>query len=257
MQVNMHGSIEMAKSLREWVKTDTLAGRNMSLRQLSEQHFFRDPVRGPYNCSDTFFSPADGVILYQKIVSPGDPVLEVKGRSYTVREILRDDDFAETALVVGIFMTAYDVHINRVPYSGLLNWRELPPMRSANLPMLAVEEGLLRRGRIAVDEADYLFANQRMLNRVTVAALGLTYYMVQIADCDVATITPFQLGQNTKVFQGQRFSQIRFGSQVELVVPIRPGMSFELLQQTTDHVEAGLDPLFRIRTAATVSVKQG
>jgi phosphatidylserine decarboxylase len=239
----------MAKSLAEWVATDVRRARRLKLRKLSERHFFRDPVRASYSNTDLFFSPADGVILYQRIVRPKDPVIEIKGRDYTLADVLRDPDYAETALVIGIFMTAYDVHINRMPYSGRLSFRELPPIGSRNRPMLDIEDELLRRTQVSHDAAGYVFSNQRMLNRVQVPGLGLSYFIVQIADFDVATITPFHLQQNTHVFQNQRFSQIRFGSQVDLVVPLRPGTALETLQPDGWHVEAGIDPLIRLQPA--------
>ena len=39
---------------------------------------------------------------------------------------------------------------------------------------------------------------------------------------------------------------IRYGSQVDLIVPLSPKFDFETLQKTTHHVEAGLDPLIKI-----------
>jgi phosphatidylserine decarboxylase len=39
---------------------------------------------------------------------------------------------------------------------------------------------------------------------------------------------------------------IRYGSQVELVVPVTEDFEFELIQDTGVHVEAGVDPLIRI-----------
>jgi hypothetical protein len=38
------------------------------------------------------------VILYQKIVPPPDPDLEIKARDNTLREMLRDDDFPRARL---------------------------------------------------------------------------------------------------------------------------------------------------------------
>jgi phosphatidylserine decarboxylase len=43
--------------------------------------------------------------------------------------------------------------------------------------------------------------------------------------------------------QGQRFSQVRYGSQVDLIVPLSPRFDFEPVQETGDHVEAGIDPV--------------
>jgi phosphatidylserine decarboxylase len=77
--------------------------------------------------------------------------------------------------------------------------------------------------------------------------LGLNYYILQIADYDVGCITPFNLKQNQAVGQGERFSMVRYGSQVDLIVPLSNRWSYELLQKTGCHVEAGLDPLIRIK----------
>ena len=70
--------------------------------------------------------------------------------------------------------------------------------------------------------------------------------MLQIADYDVDCITPFSLKQNHPVGQGQRFSTVRYGSQVDLIVPLSPRFDFVTVQNIGDHVEAGVDPLIRL-----------
>jgi phosphatidylserine decarboxylase len=69
---------------------------------------------------------------------------------------------------------------------------------------------------------------------------------LQIADYDVDCVTPFTLAQNVPVSQNQRFSQIRFGSQVDIILPITERHAFETVQETGMHVEAGIDPLVAI-----------
>jgi phosphatidylserine decarboxylase len=234
------------KPLKEWVDTEVRAAKRQPLRWLSERYFFRDPVRAVCADSGVFLSPADGVVLYARELEPNEPLLEIKGRNYTLRQALRDDDYAQRSLVIGIFMTAYDVHINRIPYSGTLTYRELPPLHTCNRPMLDVEQSLLRGHGFHPDHADYLFPNQRMLSRVRARGLGLDYHLLQIGDYDVSTIVTFDLAQNRLVFQGQRFSQIRFGSQVDLIIPLTETYRFEPRVETGQHVEAGLDALVQI-----------
>lgn len=236
----------MAMPVAEWVRQDVRRARRHPLKWLSETYFFRDPVRGTCTDPDHFFAPADGILLYQRDLAPEEPLCEIKGCPYTLREAMRMPDLRGRCLVIGIFMTLYDVHVNRVPYSGLLSYRELPPIQSHNQPMLAVEQALLHGHPFPSDDADYLLLNQRMLNTVRVARLGLSYRMLQIADYDVATILPFHLRQNQPVFQNQRFSQIRFGSQVDLILPCQPAYAYELLQPDGYHVQAGIDPLIRL-----------
>ena len=236
----------MAKSFKEWVASDVDTGRKMSIRSLSEDFFFRDPIRPRYSDSNYLFSPADGVILYQRIVEADEPLVEIKGREYTLRQAVRDDDFRARSLVIGIFMTTYDVHINRIPYSGILSYQALPPLHTFNRPMLPLEEGLMRGHGFAAGNAEYLFTNQRMLNTVRAEQLGIDYYILQIADLDVNTIQPFDLRQGQPVFQNNRFSQIRFGSQVDLIIPLSDQFQYELLIPDTWHVQAGLDALVRL-----------
>jgi phosphatidylserine decarboxylase len=236
----------VAKSFKEWVASDVDAGRKMPIRSLSEHFFFRDPVRSRYSDSNYLFSPADGVILYQRIVSADEPLVEIKGREYTLQQAVRDDDFRSRCLVIGIFMTTYDVHINRIPYSGILSYQALPPLHTLNRPMLPLEEDLMLGHGFAPGNAEYLFTNQRMLNTVRAARLGIDYHILQIADLDVATIQPFDLRQARPVFQNHRFSQIRFGSQVDLIVPLSDQFQYETLVPDTWHVEAGVDVLVRL-----------
>ena len=218
----------------------------MPLRHLSERFFFRDPVRPRFSDSNYLFSPADGVILYQRILSADEPLVEIKGQEYTPRQALRDDSFKSRCLVIGIFMTTYDVHVNRVPYSGTLSYKPLPPLHTLNRPMLPLESDLMRGHGFSTDHAEYLFTNQRMLNTIHSSQLGTPYYILQIADFDVATIQPFELRQSRPVFQNNRFSQIRFGSQVELIVPLSDRFDYEPLVPDTWHVEAGLDALVKL-----------
>jgi phosphatidylserine decarboxylase len=89
---------------------------------LSQYHFFRDPSRPIYSDPSCFVPPADGVLLYQEVVDPGEPILDIKGEPYSLRVVMRDRDFDQRSMVVGIFMTFFDVHVNRVPFPGRLCW---------------------------------------------------------------------------------------------------------------------------------------
>jgi len=238
----------LAKSLEEWLESDVEEVRQRPIRWLSERHFFRDPLRPVHTDPTLFFSPADGVLLYQRVVQPDEPVVDIKGRPYTLRDAMREPTYDHESLVIGIFMTFYDVHVNRLPYSGRISYRELEPIDSYNYPMLDVEKSIVDELRIDPDDAGYLHNNQRVLNRVHAPGLGLTYYVLQIADFDVDSITPFELKQNWPCGQNQRFSQIRYGSQVDLIIPLHTRHEFETLLHGHVHVEAGIDPLVRVRT---------
>ena len=237
----------MAQKLREWIETEVEGLREKPLSWLSQYHFFRDPSRPTYSDSSLFFSPADGIILYQETVAPGECIVDIKGRPYSLREAMQDESYDKRSLVIGIFMTFFDVHVNRIPFSGRLFYRPLEPIDTVNYPMLDVEKSILDDLRVAPAAAEYLHHNERVLNRIDATALGLSYYVLQVADYDVDSITPFELKQNQPCYQGERFSQIRYGSQVDLIIPCSPGYELETLQDTGVHVEAGLDPLVAVR----------
>jgi len=211
---------------------------------LSQYHFFRDPFRPCFSDTTLFFSPADGVILYHK------------GKRYSLRDAVQDASFDDPCLVIGIFMTMYDVHVNRIPYEGRLSYRPLDAIDTYNHPMLEVEKELLAEFHFRPRSADYLQYNERVLNRIYSPELRLFYYILQVADYDVDCITPFQIKQNQPVAQGDRFSMIRYGSQVDLIVPLSPRHDFQVIQPTHWHVEAGVDPLIRVVERHTSRVVQ-
>ena len=236
----------MAKSLEDWVEQDVAPVRDKPLSWLSQEFFFRDPTRPNYSDTGYFFSPADGIVLYQMTVDPDEPMVEIKGKSYSLRDAMRDPHFDQRSLVIGIFMTFYDVHVNRIPFPGRLSYKGLDEIDTYNYPMLAVEKGIVDDLRLDMKRADYLHNNQRVLNRVWAPDLGQHYYILQIADYDVDCILPFQLKQNWPFGQNERFSVVRYGSQVDLIVPLSRRFEFTPMLPSGVHVEGGLDPLIRV-----------
>ncbi|MBN2010023.1 phosphatidylserine decarboxylase [candidate division KSB1 bacterium] len=234
------------KQLNEWIETDVKRAKERSIKWLSEEYFFRDPARPYYINQDFFFSPADGIILYQKIVRPDESLVEIKGKHYTLQTAMHDSSYEKESLVIGIFMTFYDIHVNRIPLGGYLSYQHIEPIASCNRPMLNIEKDLISHNRVNPDDAEYLFYNERMLNTVYSPSIQQSYYILQIGDYDVGVIVPFTTKQHHAYFQNRRFSQIRYGSQVDLIIPLSDHYEFEVLQTDEVHVEAGVDPLIKI-----------
>jgi phosphatidylserine decarboxylase len=238
----------MAKTLKDWIKTDVKQAEKMSIEQLSNQFFFRDPLRTMYIDNEHFYSPADGTILYQKIIKdPTKPIVEIKGINYTLQDAIGDKDYNKPSLVVGIFMSFYDVHINRIPYGGYLSYKSIDAIESTNKPMLATEKDIFN-GKINPANLEYLKYNERMWNKIYSPSIDYNYYLIQIADEDVNVIVPFTTDQNDLFAQNERFSLIRWGSQVDLILPLDERFDFELCLEDNMHVEAGLDKLIKIVT---------
>ena len=236
----------MPKPLKNWIETEVKEIKSKPLRWLSTQYFFRDPSRPVYSNTHFFYSPADGVILYVNQVAPDESIVDIKGKPYSLRMAMHDKDTQKACLVIGIFMTFYDVHINRMPFAGRLNYKELESVCTYNYPMIDVEKDIINEITPYTDNAAYLFNNQRILNRIYSMELKQHYYILQIADYDVDCITPFRLKQNQAFAQNQRFSQVRYGSQVDLIIPLSPIFKFEPLVDVGMHSQAGIDPLVRI-----------
>ena len=241
----------MAEKLEDWLNGEVAELSKLPIGELSNTFFFRDPLRPTYIDNEHFYSPADGTILYQKLVLPGAPccenIIEIKGKNYTLQDVMGDKDYDKPSLVIGIFMSFYDVHINRIPYSGTIKYNRLEPIESTNKPMLAVEKDILNNV-INPNNMDYLKYNERVLNTIYNSSLDYTYYIVQIADEDINVIAPFKQ-QGDLCTQNERFSLIRWGSQVDLVLPIDDRYTFELLLKETMHINAGLDKLIKINYA--------
>src|SRR5437867_10798803 len=91
----------MARSLNDWLEQDVRPLSDKSVSWLSQFHFFRDPMRPTYSDLSYFFSPADGIILYQRQVGPEDPIVQIKGKPYSLRDALRDATFNAPSLVIG------------------------------------------------------------------------------------------------------------------------------------------------------------
>ena len=237
----------MAKSLEEWLDTDVEKVLKYPIDRLSNEFFFRDPSRPMFIDSEHFYSPADGVILYQKIIhNPKEAIVEIKGQNYTLQDVMGDPEYNKPSLVIGIFMSFYDVHINRIPYSGMLSYKPLDSIESNNKPMLALEKSLLDTV-INPDCMEYLKHNERMFNKIYIPGMDYTYYLIQIADEDVNVIAHFSQDQNECFDQNERFSMIRWGSQVDLVLPLDEDFDLELCQPDHFHVEAGVDKLVKIK----------
>jgi len=229
------------KSLKSWIPE---AERIKALMEQHPEEFFRDPNRPIFHNDSYFYSPADGIVLYTYLGKVKTKLFDIKGKPFTIKDLI-GQELDGKFIVVGIFMTAEDCHINRMPYSGFLKYWQLPPIKTKNLPMLHEEEDLLK-GILKHNDMEYLFYNERVINKIR-TKLGFDYWVVQIADFDVDTITPFFLKQNQFVQQNERFSMIRFGSQLDIVLPVLPKFKYSFLVKPLVHVLAGIDPLVEIR----------
>ncbi len=159
-------------------------------------YFFRDPERNIPDEKNAILSPADGkIVRIEKIDSV--PFLE------------------NTAHRIDIFLSLFDVHVNRIPVSGkviCLDYRK-GEFYPAYLPKASER-------------------NERM--NIGIESDTIKIMLNQIAGT-VARRIVCNLSENQNVQSGERFGLIKFGSCVQVFIPD----NIPLLVKTGSRVRAG------------------
>jgi len=145
-------------------------------------YFFRDPTRDNDIPEKTVLTPADG------------KVLDVR--------YLKDDNnpLGEPAVKVSIFMSLFNVHVNRVPISGKILEIIYHPGKFFSAPLDKASEQN-ENNLIALQTAD-----------------GRKIVFVQIAGLIARRIVCW-IKEGDHVRAGQRFGLIRFGSRLDVYLP--------------------------------------
>jgi phosphatidylserine decarboxylase len=179
---------------------------------------FRDPERSAPERDDVIVSPADGRVIYVRGAQPGQvPEADKKGRTSTLRELEGTTLSSAASVVIGIAMNLSDVHVNRAPMGGKVQLVE----------HVHGAFGSLRK-------PENLLTNERVTT--VIDGSGLQIAMVQIASRLVRRIVMF-VSEDRVLGLGQRIGAIRFGSQVDLILPARADV--RLTVQVGDRVVAG------------------
>ena len=144
-------------------------------------YFFRDPERVIPEAEDAVVSPADGkIILVEKIF---------------------DDRFLnEHVYKVSIFMSVFDVHVNRIPFTGDVEKIEYTPgsFYAANTD----------QGGLANENCAVTLASKR----------NFRFAVVQIAGLLARRIICWA-EKGDALEKGERYGLIRFGSRVDMYLP--------------------------------------
>jgi phosphatidylserine decarboxylase len=181
-----------ACAVTAWLAWETIAWP-LGVLVLGICAFFRDPERVTPQEPKAIVSPADGLVtLIQKVVPP--------------RELSQDDGSGSGKLGtnevtrVSIFMSVFDVHINRAPVSGTVRRVVYIAGRFMNADLdKASEEN--ERQHILIERAD-----------------GVSIGFTQIAGLVARRIIPF-VKPGDILAAGQRVGLIRFGSRVDVYLP--------------------------------------
>lgn len=153
-------------------------------------YFFRDPDRVTPQREGLIVSPADGLILPIVPAAIAPPELEM-GQGLRTR--------------VSIFMNVFDVHVNRAPHDGIVT-------------RMAYRAG--RFFNASLDKASE--HNERMSLRLRPSGAANDddeIAVVQIAGLIARRIRPF-VSEGRSVRAGERIGIIRFGSRVDVYLPV-------------------------------------
>jgi phosphatidylserine decarboxylase len=149
--------------------------------------FFRDPNRTIPQDPDVFVSPADGVVT-------------------DITELDNVEYLGGPALRVGIFLSVFDVHVNRSPCAGTVEY-------------LQYKAGEFLDAR----STDATHRNECQAIGLSCPQWGgLKVLIRQIAGLIARRIVcPLKAGDTLAA--GERFGMIKFGSRTELIVPRQAG----------------------------------
>jgi phosphatidylserine decarboxylase len=170
--------------------------------------FFRDPEREVPGDKDILIAPADGTIA-------------------DIETIDEPDFIGGKAIRVGIFLSIFDVHINRSPCRAKvekITYREGQFLDARNPESGRVNE-----------------SNDLWLTRIESPNDKLIVRQISgaIARRIVCKAEPRQ-----NLAAGEKFGMIKFGSRTEVYVPARDGV--KCLVKTGDKVKAGITPIIRL-----------
>jgi len=163
-------------------------------------YFFRDPRRAVPSESGLVVSPADGKVTRIERLSA---------------------DGAESPTVVSIFLSPFDVHVNRAPIAG------------------EVIDVTYTKGRfIAATSDNASLVNEQ--NALTIRGERMTVVCKQIAGVLARRIVCWK-GPGDRLERGERFGLIKFGSRTDLVLP----HGVEVLVKVGERVSGGVSVIGR------------
>ena len=163
--------------------------------------FFRDPIRTTPVGEGLIVAPADGLVTMIATVPPP-------------RELIGEDGLPETPVIrVSIFMSVFDVHINRTPIPGTIRRVVYIAGKFLNADLDKASEDNERQ-HILVEGDD-----------------GSNVAFTQIAGLVARRIVPW-IKVGDRVTAGQRVGLIRFGSRVDVYLPVGTSSQVLLGQRT-------------------------
>jgi phosphatidylserine decarboxylase len=169
-------------------------------------YFFRDPPRRIPSVADAIVAPADGTIV-------------------DLTPLAQYDFFGGPAMRIGIFLSIFNVHINRAPFGGKVLETHYRPGEFLNAM-----------------RADSAERNESMWIGFEAAETPSRRFAVRQISGMFARRIVCRLEPGQPVVRGEKFGMIKLGSRTELILPAE---GVEVLVRRGDKVRAGSDVVAR------------
>ena len=157
-------------------------------------YFFRDPERTPPEGDDLIISPADGKVVL-------------------IKEIEEDIYIKGSATQVSIFLSPLDVHVNRNPISGKLEYLKYHPGKY----LMAWDENASNLN----ERADFGVLHSS----------GTKLFFKQITGFLARRIV-YHIKEGDHLVVGERFGMMKFGSRMDIIVPDNVEISVKVGDRT-------------------------
>ena len=164
-------------------------------------YFFRDPDRKTPSNENVVFSPADGRVIL-------------------VKEVFGDRYVTGKAIQISVFMSPMNVHVNRIPVSGTVEYLKYIP------------------GKYFAAFEDKASENNERCEFGIISKFGKIFF-TQVAGI-IARRIVYDIKEGDSVNAGDRFGMIKFGSRSDVVVPA----DWLVKVKKEDRVKAGETVLF-------------
>jgi len=181
--------------VNKWVTT-TLVGTSILLG-LWILYFFRNPIRLVTKQEELILSPADGKVV-------------------AIKQTYEDEYFKEDRIQISIFMSPFNVHVNRSPISGILEYFKYHP------------------GKYLVAFHPKSSTKNERTTAVVKRIDGIEVLFRQIAGF-VARRIKFYPKVGDEIHQGDEVGFIKFGSRLDIFLPLNADIQVNL----KEHVRGG------------------
>lgn len=167
-------------------------------------YFFRDPERDTPEDDSIIISPADGTVVL---------IREAEEKEYVKGKVTQ----------VSIFLSPLNVHVNRVPYSGTVEYVQYSPGKY----LMAWEDHASEQNERAHFGVKHTSGTKMLFKQIT----GF-----------LARRIVYNLKEGDKVESGERFGIMKFGSRMDLLLPD----NVEIMVKKGDKTVAGESIIGRV-----------